>query len=849
MSRRLQFQTGASGGIVIGHGSAGDTGTRIICAEDGTVCCCSSAGSSGGGGSSGAGFDPSGPGPCREPDCNCKSCSFPLHSISTYKFTLISGPGEDVGYDVVTTITGSGYGNCSFIYSVNGHFEATLTYRDSGATFNNSGDNVLVTYYRDCATGIWFVFIGDGNGLAALGNFAFLPEGCNPQNPEQIDPGNVAFFSATYSPASNPVLICCYADDGSVIPCPDDGGSGGSGGSGSGGSGGGPPPPPSGSGSGSGGSTSGSGGSGGSSSGGPPLPPLPGIPCTGNFAAFIANDAATQGNWIGVYGSLGYSMWEVEADPPVNSLPAGLTVAWVSGVTHDFVEDDANVRQLLAPGGTSGRRGVVYYNNSEGTTGTWYLQISTTNSVRIAVYACDFDGSRQANSSVQTMTLLSGIGDDSNAGSLTVLDTQSISDYQDGVWLTWDICGDVTLMLHGSVINAVLSGVFFDVGVPATLCPSSTSSCCDYSITLSGGTDIDAVYVFKRNILSGYWLGPPLVSGKRSSIVCDGKSWTMIIYGGFGGTLIFTAPISACPPVTGWVPVFSDVSGDPVLAVTTIDCPGGGSSGASASTSIAVSGSDSGEGGEGGGGCTATPPACNQTAITLQVNLAAPPGPIFSGTLSYSWTAASFIASSTAPFCRWTFTVPVLHGLTTFDATFTLALSALPGLGLWVIYASLPDETGTLQTIIFSVLCANSPILPFGSFTYSDGSTVFNSCAPTVCPSGLAGGYSLDLKAQGSPLLGPTSGDFYTWPDQTVSLTSSGDCEWSGTITATLIGTGTVSATIRVKNTVGRSSGGAAELNAWTVDFIYGSDEATGVERFCSLVTPVGTYSHGSVVS
>ena len=153
-------------------------------------------------------------------------------------------------------------------------------------------------------------------------------------------------------------------------------------------------------------------------------------------------DVATQGNWIGSYGTLGYDM---AGDG--SSIPSGITVT-TGGANYAWSTVTKATPALQNPGG-NGRLAACWYNSS-----SFSLDVDITNgqSYNIALYLLDYDA-RGRSEQIQI----------SNAGSGVVLSTQSVSNCSSGVYLNWTISGNVVIkVINTGPVNAVVSGLFFD---------------------------------------------------------------------------------------------------------------------------------------------------------------------------------------------------------------------------------------------------------------------------------------------------------------------------------------------------------------------------------------------------
>ena len=169
-------------------------------------------------------------------------------------------------------------------------------------------------------------------------------------------------------------------------------------------------------------------------------------------ASFVKTDTTTQGNWIGVYGSDGA---EVIHDQP--DLPSYATVSPSGYHKYIWTTQTTDVRALQNPGGV-GRVSACWFGY---TSFTVNVNLNDGQSHVLSLYACDWD-SKGRSEQIQI----------SDAATGAVLDTESISSFSGGVYLTWAVGGNVAITVTKQAgPNAVLTGIFFDP--PGTSQPSS----------------------------------------------------------------------------------------------------------------------------------------------------------------------------------------------------------------------------------------------------------------------------------------------------------------------------------------------------------------------------------------
>ena len=160
-------------------------------------------------------------------------------------------------------------------------------------------------------------------------------------------------------------------------------------------------------------------------------------------AAFIRTDTTTQGSWHGVYGTNGYSVAEDS-----QSLPSYSSFAVQNQQDYTWTTSTTDPRALQTGSG-SGSIAAAWYNDP-----SFYFDVNLTdgNSHQVSLYALDWDNSGRS----ETIQVL-------DAATGAVLDSRSISNLTNGVYLLWNLSGhvEISVTLAGGV-NAVVSGVFWD---------------------------------------------------------------------------------------------------------------------------------------------------------------------------------------------------------------------------------------------------------------------------------------------------------------------------------------------------------------------------------------------------
>ena len=172
-------------------------------------------------------------------------------------------------------------------------------------------------------------------------------------------------------------------------------------------------------------------------------PPIVDPPPSAN-SSFLGQDGQTQGSWEGVYGSGAYSVANSGAQ---NSANASISVSGLTSFT--WAANTTDVRALQKAGaGATGRLASCWYGNQ------FTINVDLTDGAthQVSLYALDWDGSNRS----ERIDVI-----DANTG--TLIDSQTISSFHDGVYLSWNVSGHVQFRVTKlSGTNAVVSGVFVE---------------------------------------------------------------------------------------------------------------------------------------------------------------------------------------------------------------------------------------------------------------------------------------------------------------------------------------------------------------------------------------------------
>jgi len=160
---------------------------------------------------------------------------------------------------------------------------------------------------------------------------------------------------------------------------------------------------------------------------------------------FLRKDTTTKGSWKGVYGQDG----EIIAYDS-SSLPAYASASAFNG-SQPFIWTITQDLKALQQANGSARTASTFY---AWPSFSFDLNLSDGNTHQFAVYLLDWDSGGRT----QTVTLR-------NTATQTVLDSQVAVDYSQGVYLVWNVKGNVTVQFSSTAgPNALANGVFLGPG-------------------------------------------------------------------------------------------------------------------------------------------------------------------------------------------------------------------------------------------------------------------------------------------------------------------------------------------------------------------------------------------------
>ncbi len=182
----------------------------------------------------------------------------------------------------------------------------------------------------------------------------------------------------------------------------------------------------------------------------PPPPPS-------STATFVGSDTTTQGNWTASYGGDGY-----EVIGGTTALPSYASVTPAGQSNWTWAASTADIRAPLASATASSRVAACWYSGSSFTVD---VNLTDGQTHKVSLYALNWDGAGRPEQ-VDVLDAASG----------TVLDSETLTSFQNGTYLSWNISGHVVVHItNNGYPSAVVSGLFFG-GTARTTPPPSSST-------------------------------------------------------------------------------------------------------------------------------------------------------------------------------------------------------------------------------------------------------------------------------------------------------------------------------------------------------------------------------------
>ena len=276
-------------------------------------------------------------------------------------------------------------------------------------------------------------------------------------------------------------------------------------------------------------------------------------PNTATSATFLKEDTATEGTWIGAYGSEAYDLVDSSSSLPDATITASgeSTYLWTNTTT--------NTPALQIPG--SGYRvAAAWYASSSFTVD---VDLTDGEAHDLALYFLDYQG---GNGRSEQVTL-------SNASTGAVLDSEYVSSFSNGTYLQWQISGNVLITFKWvGGAAAVLSGLFVD---PPSLVGTSPFSQ-PLQVTTGNPVDVLTAQAISLSATEGQSIYATIAQFTDSDLSTPASSFTATINWGdwvtstgtvSGGSGSFTVQASHTYSSFGSFPIGVTINlGSPVTA-------------------------------------------------------------------------------------------------------------------------------------------------------------------------------------------------------------------------------------------------------------------------------------------
>jgi hypothetical protein len=180
-------------------------------------------------------------------------------------------------------------------------------------------------------------------------------------------------------------------------------------------------------------------------------------PAPSQASKFVKIDATTSGNWKGVYGAEG--SWVYSGG---KSIPAYLSASPLQASEWIWQTGASGPVEPYVSATSSDRIAACWYSFAP-----WDFDLSVNDGKlhRVAAYFMDWgNGTRQQR--VDLIDLTTG----------ATIDTRTLSNFQNGVYLVWDVVGNVRIRVTPIVGNAVVSALFFDPAATSTPAPAPVAT-------------------------------------------------------------------------------------------------------------------------------------------------------------------------------------------------------------------------------------------------------------------------------------------------------------------------------------------------------------------------------------
>jgi hypothetical protein len=258
-------------------------------------------------------------------------------------------------------------------------------------------------------------------------------------------------------------------------------------------------------------------------------------------AAFAKFDTDTEGTWKHTYGADGYLIANDSNSPPAYGT---VNISGANGFTWLFSTTDA--RALQKGGSTTDRIVSAYYS---GSSFTFDVNLTDGQTHQVGLYCLDWDNGGRS----EKISIL-------DASTNAVLDSENVSNFQNGIYAIWNIQGHVLIQVtHTGGLNALVSGLFLGgaAAAPPMLALSSTALSFsgtaglgglaqqNISISNSGGGALNWTASKTQS-----WLTLPATSGTAPSTLGIGVNTTGLAAGSYTDTVTISAAGAARSPQT-----------------------------------------------------------------------------------------------------------------------------------------------------------------------------------------------------------------------------------------------------------------------------------------------------------
>jgi hypothetical protein len=163
----------------------------------------------------------------------------------------------------------------------------------------------------------------------------------------------------------------------------------------------------------------------------------------------VKSDFSTEGNWLGVYGADGYSV-----AAGASNYPAYATVTPIGNLAWTWSSSTQDTRAMQKVS-ASDRIASCWYtqNSTPGSSFSVDVNLTDGQTHSIAVYALDWDGNGPR---METINIV-------DASSGTILDSRSLSSFEGGEYLVWNVSGHIRIQVTNfqNSSTGVISGLFF----------------------------------------------------------------------------------------------------------------------------------------------------------------------------------------------------------------------------------------------------------------------------------------------------------------------------------------------------------------------------------------------------